>query len=209
MSLEFLLLYVTTVFVASIIPGPSMLLALTHGMKYGARRTVASAAGNVTASLLQAGVSIAGLGAILLASESVFWVVKWVGAVYLVYLGVSMWRSAETNLDLQNGAKRNASISLARMFSQAFLVAAGNPKAIVFFTALFPQFLDPSAAQISQAIVLLTTLAAIAFVCFMIYATGGEKVIAVLSGRRAGKYLNRIIGGTFIGAGVGLAVSKR
>ena len=209
MSLEFLLLYVTTVFVASIIPGPSMLLALTHGMKYGARRTVASAAGNVTASLLQAGVSIAGLGAILLASESVFLVVKWVGAVYLVYLGVSMWRSAETNLDVQNGAKRNASISLARMFSQAFLVAAGNPKAIVFFTALFPQFLDPSAAQIPQAIILLTTLAAIAFVCFMIYATGGEKVIAVLSGRRAGKYLNRFIGGTFIGAGVGLAVSKR
>ncbi len=94
MSLEFWLLYAVTVFLASISPGPSMLLALTHGMKYGTRRTIATAAGNVIASLLQAAVSIAGLGAILTLSEGVFSVIRWLGAGYLIYLGIVTWRSS-------------------------------------------------------------------------------------------------------------------
>ncbi len=76
MSLNFILLYSMTVFIASIIPGPSMLLALTHGMQYGAKRTIASAMGNVTVSLIQASISIAGLGAILIASEAIFQFIK-------------------------------------------------------------------------------------------------------------------------------------
>ncbi len=80
MSFDFFLIYSVTVFVASIVPGPSMLLALTHGMKYGAKRTIVSALGNVSVTLLQAAISIAGLGAILLASEGLFNIIKWAGA---------------------------------------------------------------------------------------------------------------------------------
>ena len=80
MSLNFILLYSLTVFIASIIPGPSMLLALTYGMRYGAKRTIASATGNLTVTLLQAAVSIAGLGAVLIASGTVFQLIKWAGA---------------------------------------------------------------------------------------------------------------------------------
>ena len=87
MSFEFLLVYSVTVFVASIVPGPSMLLALTPGMKSGAKRTIASALGNVSVTLIQAAISIAGLGAILLASEGLFNVIKW--ANYIVYLNES------------------------------------------------------------------------------------------------------------------------
>ena len=83
MSIHFILLFSLTVFVASIIPGPSMLLALTHGMKYGVRKTMASAMGNVTVTLIQATVSIAGLGTILIASETAFQIIKWSGAAYL------------------------------------------------------------------------------------------------------------------------------
>ena len=96
-----------------------------------------------------------------------------------------------------------------KMFLQAALVTAGNPKAIVFFTAIFPQFIDPKAAFLFQAFILLGLGAVIAFGCFMIYAISGQKVVALFSRARVGKHLNRIVGGTFIGAGIGLAAGNR
>jgi len=145
MSYEFLLMYTVTIFVASIIPGPSMLLALTHGMKYGAKRTIASALGNVSVTLLQAAISIAGLGAILLASEGLFSVIKWIGAAYLIYMGLCIWRSK--NMTLAEGPSHDSStkVPLRKLYRQSAFVTAGNPKAIIFFTAVFPQFIDPNA----------------------------------------------------------------
>ncbi len=83
MSFSFILLFSLTVFIASVIPGPSMLLALTHGMQHGAKKTIASAMGNLTVTLIQASISIAGLGTILIASETIFLVIKLVGAMAL------------------------------------------------------------------------------------------------------------------------------
>ena len=105
MSLQFILLFVTTVFVASIRPRPSMLLALTHDIQYGAKKAIASAMGNVVVTLIQAGVSIAGLGAILFASETVFTATKWAGAAYLIYIGVSLFRAPEIRFNKSNGSK--------------------------------------------------------------------------------------------------------
>jgi homoserine/homoserine lactone efflux protein len=209
MSLNFILLYATTVFVASIIPGPSMLLALTHGMQHGAKRTVASAMGNLTVTLMQASISIAGLGAVLMASENIFQIIKWAGAAYLIYIGISILRApkmslSKTQLNLSTNIK-----SLKKMYLQAALVTAGNPKAIIFFTAIYPQFIDPGKAYFSQLCILLSIGAIIAFGCFMIYAMGGQKIVALFSDATAGKYLKRIIGGTFIGAGIGLALSNK
>ena len=208
MSLEFWFLYAVTVFLASISPGPSMLLALTHGMKYGARRTMATAAGNVVASLLQAAVSIAGLGAILTLSEGVFSVVRWLGAGYLIYLGIVTWRSSSL---MQAGEDGGAppELTLRGMFLRSFFVAAGNPKAIVFFTALFPQIIGSGVRRLSEVSILLATLALIAFLCFMLYATAGQRILALFSRQGRGRNLNRIAGGAFIGAGIGLAVSRR
>ena len=127
MSFEFLLIYSVTVFVASIIPGPSMLLALTHGMKYGARRTTVSALGNLSVTLMQAGISIAGLGAILLASENIFNIVKWVGAIYLVYMGISIWRSPSMSITEKSSNCNQPEAPLRKMYLQAAFVTAGNP----------------------------------------------------------------------------------
>ncbi len=137
MSFNFILLFSMTVFVASIIPGPSMLLALTHGMQYGARRTIASAMGNVTVTLIQASVSIAGLGTVLMTSATVFQLIKWAGAAYLIYMGISILCTskmlfASEELNIQE------CISLKRMYLQAAIVTAGNPKAIVFLPLYFP-----------------------------------------------------------------------
>ena len=88
-------------------------------------------------------------------------------------------------------------------------MTAGNPKAIVFFTAIFPQFVDPNAAYLIQFCMLLSICAFIAFTCFMIYAIAGSKIVSLFSSASVGKYIKIIIGGTFIGAGVGLAVSNK
>jgi threonine/homoserine/homoserine lactone efflux protein len=209
MSFEFFIIYSVTVFVASIIPGPSMLLALTHGMKYGAKKTVASALGNLSITLIQAAVSIAGLGAILLTSQSLFNLIKWAGAAYLIYMGISIWRSPAMPVPEKTSHNTPCNVPLRKMYLQAAFVTAGNPKAIVFFTAVFPQFIDPDASYVSQCSMLMGIGGIIAFGCFMIYAIGGQKIVTLFSKATVGKYFNKIIGGTFIGAGIGLASSNK
>lgn len=209
MSFQFILMYSVTIFVASIIPGPSMLLALTHGMKYGAKKTIASACGNLSVTLLQAAVSIAGLGAILLASEGLFNIIKWVGAAYLVYMGISIWRSPNMNVSDKPVSPHFSKDPARKLFLQSVFVTAGNPKAIVFFSAVFPQFIDPNVAFMPQFLMLMGIGGGIAFGCFMIYAIGGQKIVSLFSKASVGKIINRMIGGTFFAAGIGLAVSKK
>lgn len=208
MSQHFIILYVTTVFIASIIPGPSMLLALTHGMQYGAKRTLASAMGNLTITLIQASISIAGLGAILIASETAFQIIKLTGAGYLVYMGLSMLFSSKMAINPNNQGHTPNKISLAKMYIQAVFVTAGNPKAIVFFTAIFPQFINPDTDYLPQFFLLMSIGSLIAFSCFMLYAICGQKIISLFSKDIIGKRINKIIGGTFIGAGIGLALGN-
>jgi len=203
------MLFSITVFVASIIPGPSMLLALTHGMNYGVKRTIASAMGNVTITLIQASVSIAGLGTILIASETTFQLIKWAGSAYLIYMGIGILCSSKMSLSPNELNHSNKWNSLRRMYLQSAFVTAGNPKAIVFFSAVFPQFINPNAGYLNQFCILIGICAVIAFSCFMIYAIGGQKIVSVFSTAIIGKYIKRIIGGTFIGAGIGLAMSNK
>lgn len=209
MSFNFILLFSMTVFIASIIPGPSMLLALTHGMRHGARKTMASAMGNVTVTLVQALISMAGLGAVLIASESVFRLIQWAGAAYLIYMGLGILYSSKMSVSSGEFDAPSKKSSMARMYLQAAVVTAGNPKAIIFFTAVFPQFIDPHSSYLLQFCVLMSLCLVIAFTCFMIYALSGQKMVSLFSGAVVGKYINRVIGGTFIGAGIGLAVSNK
>lgn len=208
MTLDFLLLFSMTVFIASIIPGPSMLLAISHGMQFGTRRSLASAMGNVTITLIQALISIVGLGTVLLASETVFLAVKWVGAGYLVHMGIAMLRSSSDTVSPGKTREELGNTSLKRMYIQAALVTAGNPKAIVFFTAVFPQFISPGAPYLFQCAILTGITGLIAFACFMIYALGGEKMVFLFSSACLGKAIKRIIGTSFIGAGIGLAAAR-
>ena len=207
-SFNGIILFSITVFVASIIPGPSMLLALTHGMQFGTRKTIASALGNVTVTILQAIVSIAGLGTILLASEEIFHYVKLAGACYLIYMGACILLSSGFSINSTDQAA-NKPKSLIKMYLQAVCVTAGNPKAIVFFTAVFPQFIDLKSACIPQFCLLTTILAIIAFACFMIYAFSGQKIVTLFSRTSILKYIKTIIGTSYITAGLHLAFDKK
>lgn len=209
MSFEFWLVYAFTIFIISMVPGPSTLLALTHGIRYGAGRAMFSGLGNVIATLMQAGVSIAGLGVLLSASEPLFLAVKYAGAAYLIWLGFMVWRAPVENLDINTSVIRKSSKPAHRLFFDAFVVALGNPKAIVFFSALFPQFIGTDGVTVFKCFILLVTMAVLAFVTWMIYAFSGEKIAGLFRRFRIGRIVNKVLGGTFIGAGLGLAVSER
>lgn len=205
--MEFFLIYLTTVFVASIVPGPSMILALTHGVKYGAKKTMATALGNTCASIIQASISIAGLGAVLTASRPLFLTLKYLGAAYLIYLGLNVWRSRPMRLEISVPGNSMTGSSFAKRFSQGFYVAAANPKAIVFFSALFPQFIDPTVPPLSQYLALIVPLSIIAFACMMMYALGGARITDFFTRPHTGSYFNKIIGGSFILLGIGIVAS--
>ncbi|MCH9813603.1 MAG: LysE family translocator [Epsilonproteobacteria bacterium] len=207
MTIEFWLVYISVVFMASIIPGPSMLLALTHGIKYGYKRSLSTAFGNMTASILQAMIAISGLSVIFTTSGFLFEVIRWVGAGYLIYMGIMLFRTPTIDrLDLSDAPKE--STSSVSMFNQAFLIAMGNPKAILFFTALFPQFVSSEGTPLVQYILMTMSLGIIAFVCMMLYAVAGDKAQRFLTSSLIGKYLNKITGGIFIGAGCGVALKS-
>ncbi|MDD9305054.1 MAG: LysE family translocator [Desulfobacter sp.] len=190
MSLEFFLGFTITVFLASIIPGPFMLLALTHGMRHGVMPTLASALGNLVVTMIQAMVSIVGLGTVLLASEFCFLVLKWAGAAYLVYMGLSIFFSARFSFTLPDSDRQGTTpVPLRNLFFQGAMVTAGNPKAIVFFTAVFPQFISPETGYLAQSSLLLGLMALIAFVCFMLYAVLGHKIVSFFSNAMIGRVL--------------------
>lgn len=203
MNIEFWLLYCLVVLTASIIPGPSMILALTHGIKYGYKRSLATALGNTSASLLQAIIAISGLNVILTTSQILFDVISYLGAGYLIYIGFLLFKTpVDETLKIEGVS--NERESLQKMFNQAFLVAIGNPKAILFFTALFPQFLTQKSTPLLQYVSMTLTLGVIAFVCMMIYSIAGHHARSFFKTSTIGKYLNKITGGLFAGIGCGV-----
>ena len=205
MSFNYILLFSFTVFIASIIPGPSMLLALTHGVQFGIRKTLISAMGNVAVTLVQSTISIVGLGAILMTSRPLFVTIKWVGVIYLFYMGIKLILSKNQNFNVEQNEENLKTSSSKKLFIQSMLVTAANPKAILFFTAIFPQFVDIESTLLIHSLLLLGIVCLIAFICFMIYAIGGEKLFSLLARTGIAKYVGKIFGVSFIGAGIGLA----
>lgn len=208
MTTSYILIFTFTIFIASIIPGPSMLLALSHGIKYGTKRTIISALGNVLVTLVQASVSIAGLGTILSTSNNIFIIIKWLGSAYLILLGFKMLISKNSPLELNKVENAIYTDSNKKLFIQSVLVTASNPKAILFFTAIFPQFINTDSTFIYQSIVLVAIICSVAFVCFMIYSIFGHKICSILNKKKFSKILDKAFGFTFIGAGVGIATTS-
>ena len=209
MTLEFCLVFIVTVFVASGIPGPSMLLGLTHGMRYGFKDTAYTASGNMLASSIQAIISIAGLGILIATSGTLFMIIKYIGAAYLIYLGIMLWKSPPWDMHGTEKTSKPTKVPHKKLFYQGFIVAAGNPKAIVFFTALFPQFLNPEIASLSLYIFMVTTVAIAAFTCLMIYAAGGQKIGHFFKNSDISKLVNKITGGAFVSGGLAIIYSNK
>lgn len=205
MSLATVAAFALVAVVAIAIPGPTVLLALANGSRFGLRRAVFGMLGAVASDVVLVTVVAIGLGAILLASEFWFSVVKWIGVAYLVYLGIRLLLSrghfAVRDDDDPRGSRR-------AVFMKSFLVAVTNPKGYLFVGALLPQFITASQPQLPQYLIIGAVFCAIDFTIMFAYAAAGSQVVRLLT-RRGALWLDRICGAVLLALAGVLAISRR
>ena len=207
MSLELWLVYAVAAIGLSLTPGPNGLLSLTHGACFGFRPTIHTVFGGALGFFTLIATSLAGMGALLAASERAFTIAKWIGAAYLVYLGVRLWRAPAPVVTLAKQDVVSRKARPFRMFSQGFLVAVSNPKGLIFFAAFLPQFVVPNVPYIVQLAVFGGTFVVIEIVYELFLAAMAQRITPWLA--RYGRWFNRATGATFVGIGAALTTASR
>lgn len=190
-------------FVLAVTPGPGVIYIVTRSLVQGRRYGFASVAGVALGNLGNATAASIGLAALFAVSSVAFSAVKYAGALYLIYLGVQMLRSAPT----ESPAAVPLAVSQRRIFRDGFIVALLNPKTTVFFAAFLPQFLSPSAPPMLQGMSLGSIFVAIAAVTDSAYALAAGMVAPALRGSSLRRASRRLGGGMFIGLGVFTALA--
>lgn len=212
MSLHTWWLFVMMTFVVSATPGPNMLLVMSTSARDGMRAAIVSMAGCMTSLMLMLSLSAAGLGALLQAFPAVFDGLRLLGAAYLAYLGVQCWRSPVTDQPETTQAAtphpQMAAGSMWAQYRQGALVAASNPKAILFAAAFFPQFLNPEVPQLPQFGILLSTFAVVEVAWYFVYAASGKQLANYLRRATVMRAFNRLTGGVFVGFAALMAAAK-
>jgi threonine/homoserine/homoserine lactone efflux protein len=213
MSLHTWWLFVMMTFVVSATPGPNMLMVMSSSARFGFGSAVATMAGCMAALLTMMSISAAGLGALLHAFPVVFNTLRWLGAAYLAYLGIKCYRSPVHNAEADANDAMDSAASVnkprhAALFRQGVLVAASNPKAILFAVAFLPQFVQPSSPNLPQFAILLVTFAFIEVSWYVVYAGSGQRLAAYLRRARVLKVFNRVTGGIFVGFAAVMAATR-
>jgi threonine/homoserine/homoserine lactone efflux protein len=199
MELDTWLIYLLAAAGLSLSPGPNGLLALTHGALHGRRKALYTIFGGALGFVTVIALSMFGIGALLQASIVWLKVMKWVGGAYLVWLGIQVWRSPPVGLEIRGTAERRAGWSL---FRQGALSALTNPKALLFFAAFLPQFIDPARSLFVQFVIMAGTFAAIEIATELFIASMAHRISPWL--RRVGRRFNQACGGVFMAIGVAL-----
>lgn len=200
MELHLWLAFVVATCVLLIIPGPTIVLVLSYALTQGRRVAVASAAGVATGDLIAMTASLAGLGALVLASATLFTAIKWIGALYLIWMGIGMIRGASAaRLGVIEGS---AVVAPSRVFRHAAMVTALNPKSIVFFIAFVPQFIRPDAPLFPQFAILIATFVGLAAANAFAYALIADRMRAQVRRPAVLQWMTRIGGAVLIAMGV-------
>lgn len=205
MSFELWLAFCAAATLVLIIPGPTVALVIGYALGEGRRAALAIVAGVALGDLTAMTLSLLGVGALLAASAELFTVLKWVGAAYLVWLGIRLWRAPV-------GEEADAAIERRpawAMMAHAYAVTALNPKSILFFVAFVPQFMDASAPVAPQATLLVVTFVSLAALNASLYALLAGRARGVIRRPAVRRAVNRVGGGVLIGAGVMTAMIKR
>lgn len=184
-----------------LIPGPTILLVIGQALGGGARNALPLAAGVALGDLSAMTLSMAGLGALLAASATLFTALKWVGAAYLIWLGIKMWRAP-----VEPGAA--PPLSARRAMREAYVVTALNPKSIVFFVAFVPQFLDPARPFLPQAAILVASFVTLAALNAAGYALLASRLSGAVRRPSIRRLLNRTGGTMLMGAGLAVALRR-
>lgn len=191
-------------------PGPATLMALNNSITYGPRSTLWSSLGNASGLFCLSAAAMLGLGALLASSEWMFNAVKIAGAGYLFYLGAKqLLKKAPVLVGEAQGQPTRHRPSRSKLYKSAFLTAATNPKATMFFTALFPQFIDQSAALLPQFLILTAIFMALSLTSLSLYAALASRAKGLLIRPVFSKWLNRVVGSTFIGFGAAVLSMRR
>lgn len=207
MDLSVWLTYLVATVVLSVSPGPGVFSSLAAGLNHGFRRGMWNAVGMQVANFTLMGFVSVGLGAILLASETLFNAVKWGGVAYLVWLGFVTWRSEPHRFDARGDAPQGR--DAREVFRKGFLVNITNPKGIIFYAAVLPQFIDVARPQFAQYAILGLTTLAVDLVVMAGYIGLASRVLAVMKDPSHLRWVNRLLGGAFVAAGLALAAFRR
>ncbi|MDR6950987.1 threonine/homoserine/homoserine lactone efflux protein [Ancylobacter sp. 3268] len=202
MSIETWLAFVAASAVLLLIPGPTILLVVSYALGQGRKVALPVAAGVALGDFTAMTLSMFGLGALLATSATLFTVLKWIGALYLIWLGIKLWRAGASPLVAPaegNGHGRGRAL---KMLGHAWLVTALNPKSITFFVAFLPQFLDTSRPMLGQMLVFETTFLVLAAANAFGYALVAGKLRGTISNSSVVVAVNRIGGSLLIGAGL-------
>ena len=184
-------------------PGPDNLMVLSMGMSKGRRSGIAFGLGCALGCLSHTLLAVIGVGALIAASPLAFTVLKWVGGAYLVWLGIQLWRAPPLQLQAVTGAPFPRR---SQLFRQGLFAAVSNPKALLFYGAFLPQFLDPARSLWLQFAVMAGTFAVIECVVEVLLARMAHRIRPVLE--RFGKRFNRVCGGAFAAMGVALPLAR-
>jgi threonine/homoserine/homoserine lactone efflux protein len=205
-SLENYIAYILATTVILIIPGPTIILVISQAVAHGRRSVVPLVAGVLLGDFTAMSLSLLGLGTLLSASASLFMICKWLGAMYLFYLGVKLWRAKPRQQSRQNPASK---ISAGCLFRSSFIVTSLNPKSIAFFVAFLPQFIDPAKVVLPQLTVFGVTFLLLATVNAGLYAIFAGHLSEYIEKENVQKWFNLCGGGALISAGILTAGLRR
>lgn len=202
MNLSNWLLFSSVALLTTFSPGPAVLLAISNSVAKGPRRALICSLGNALGLFIVSATAMAGMGVVLATSAAAFTLLKIAGAGYLIYLGVKQWRKQASAF--AGGPAAPAADSGWRLFAQGVSVALTNPKGILFFSALFPQFLTQEAPLVEQFVVLTTTFSLCALLSHTFYALLAHQLRSQFSAPARARLFNRVSGGLFVLLGIGL-----
>ena len=206
MSFETWALFTVTETILCLTPGPAVLFVLSQGLGRGAQASLAATAGIIAGNTFYFALSATSLGAVLMASYELFSAIKWAGAAYLVWLGVRTFRSAAP---LGGVRAADGPAPLGRIVGRGFGVQAAKPKALVFFTALLPQFIDPGGSVGTQVLILGVTSQVVELAVLATYGMLAARAAYVATRPAFLGVTNRLAGGLLVGAGLQMAALRR
>lgn len=208
MELSTLLLFIPACFALNLAPGPNNLLSINNAASYSFKSSCIGGIGRLIAFILMLFLASLGLAVVLHTSEVIFNIIKAIGVIYLLYLAFQLWR-APTDLNMISGKNTQISCNHLMLAKQEFFVAAGNPKAILIFTAFLPQFIDPTLPTNLQFLILGSLFLLLEFVAIMLYAYLGLHIQKLLVRPTAKKIFNRICASLLAFASLGLLLTQR
>jgi homoserine/homoserine lactone efflux protein len=208
MPIEHWLAFATASAILVAIPGPTVLLVISYALAHGRKSALATVLGVGLGDFTSMTCSMVGLGAFLLTSATLFTILKWIGAAYLIYMGIRLWRAPVGEAGAEQGAEDTGETRPLRIFLHAYIVTALNPKGIIFFIAFLPQFLDTARPVVPQMLICGATFLVLAISNAALYALMAAAARKTIRKPAVQRRVNRVGGSLLIGAGL-LAIGWR